>query len=136
MEITMRITEKQLKKWLVDLEESPTDLDLINKVALGYMNNPDMCSEQEDLDFFEKAYKLKKTIKSSHNLAWQLYFEYGSEERALKIQEECMSLEPCSSIPYHFYGYRFLSKSRYSCIYFFESMNIPNIIIGIDNNCP
>lgn len=106
-------TEIELKKLISQLEQNPTDLDLLNQVAIGYMENPSMIADKDDLKYFEKAYKIEKTIKSTNNLAWQLFFEWGDEERAFNIQKECIALKPKSYIPYFLFGYMLLHRKEY-----------------------
>jgi tetratricopeptide (TPR) repeat protein len=108
------ISEIELKELIQQLEENSTDTNLMNKVALGYMANPLMIDDQDDLKLFEKAYKTRKTIKSTNNLAWQLFFEWGEEERAFEIQKECISLNPKSYIPYFLYGYILTHRKEYT----------------------
>lgn len=67
-------TEIELRQLIEKLKDKPNDLDLINRIAIGYLENPSMLTDNEDLKYFELAYNTKKTIKSSHNLAWYLYF--------------------------------------------------------------
>lgn len=107
-------TEIELKELINQLELNPTNLDLINQVAIGYMENPTMITDREDLKYFEKAYEVKKTIKSTNNLAWQLFFEWGNEERAFEIQKECLDLNPKSYIPYFLFGYMLLHRKEYN----------------------
>ena len=52
-----------LKKRISQLEQNPTNLDLMNSVAIGYMENPSMIEDHTDLKYFEKAYKTKKNSK-------------------------------------------------------------------------
>jgi tetratricopeptide (TPR) repeat protein len=109
----MKTTEIELKKLIKQLELNTLNLDLINQVAIGYMYNPSMTDEDEDLKHFEKAYKIKKTIKSTNNLAWQLYFEWGDKERAYSVQKECIALKPKSYMPYFLFGYMLLDRKEY-----------------------
>jgi hypothetical protein len=62
-------TKIELKTLIQELEDNPTNLDLINSVALGYYENPSMLTDNEDLKHFEFAYRTQKTIKSTQNLA-------------------------------------------------------------------
>ena len=127
-------TDIELKALIEDLEKDPSNLDLINKVAIGYFENYDQKSDKEDYDFFEKAYELKKTVKTAHNFAWFLYFEWSEIEwrwnestainKALKIQNECIELNPKSYYPYYQYGYMLLDQKRYQeAIPFLEKAN-------------
>lgn len=106
------VTKEELKQLLTQLKDDEKNLDLINKVALAYMENYEMVTDKEDLYYFEKAYKIKKTVKSTHNLAWQLFFEWGQPERALEIQQECINLKPKSYMPYYFLGHMLLCDQK------------------------
>lgn len=128
------ITETELEKLLIDLEEDPNNLDLLNLIAIGYFENYNMNEDKDDYDYFERAYLTKKTIKSTHNFAWFLYFEWSEIEwrwnedrainRALEIQKECIELAPKSYYPYLQYGYMLLDQKEYKkAIYFLEKSN-------------
>lgn len=118
------ISEIELKELVKELENHPTNLDLINSVAIGYFENPLMLIDNDDLKHFELAYITQKTIKSSHNLAWYLYFEWGEEKRAIEIQKECIKLNPNSYYPYYQYGYMLLDQKEYSeAIQYLEKAN-------------
>jgi tetratricopeptide (TPR) repeat protein len=116
-------TEIELKKLIRELEKEPSNLDLINSVAIGYFENSVLKTDKEDYDFFEKAYQIKKTIKSTHNFAWFLYFEWSeiewrrSEniaiEKALRIQKECLELSPNSFYPHYQMGYMLLDQGEF-----------------------
>jgi len=116
-------TKIELKKLLADLDKDPTNLELINKVAIGYFENYNLKTDKEDFGYFEKAYQLKKTVKSTHNFAWFLYFEWSeiewhcneanAKEKALKVQKECIELQPKSYLPYYQYGYMLLDQKHY-----------------------
>ena len=116
-------TDIELKELLQELEKDPTNLDVINSLAIGYFENYDQKTDKEDYDYFEKAYNLKKTIKSTHNFAWFLYFEWSeiewrwkqdnAIERALEIQNECIGLNPKSYYPYYQFGYMLLDQKKF-----------------------
>jgi Tfp pilus assembly protein PilF len=106
-------TEADLKELIAKLEKNPSDLDVMNSVAIGYFENPSMLIDNDDLKYFELAYQTKKTVKSIHNLAWYLYFECGEEEKGINIQEECFSLNPSSYLPYYQFGYMLLDQAEY-----------------------
>lgn len=118
-----RITEIELDQLLAEYEKNPNDLDIINLIALGYFENYEKKTDKEDYDFFEKAYNLKKTVKSTHNFAWFLYFEWaeiqwrwnkeGGKEKALDVQKECIALSPNSYYPYYQYAYMLINKEEY-----------------------
>ncbi len=108
---------------LVRLKTEPDNLDLINSIAIGYFERYDKKTDREDFDFFKKAYEIKRTVKSTHNFAWFLYFEWSeiewrwSEdtaiENALKIQKECIDLTPQSYYPYFQYGFMLLDQGKF-----------------------
>jgi len=115
-------TDIELKQLLQELEKDPTNLDVINSLAIGYFENYDQKTDKEDYDYFEQAYNLKKTVKSTHNFAWFLYFEWSeiewlwkqdnAIERAIQIQKECIDLNPKSYYPYYQYGYMLLDQEK------------------------
>ena len=106
-------TATELQELLRELEKEPTNLDLINQIAIGYIENPSVQAEDEELKYFELAYSTRKTVKSAHNLAWYLYFEWGEQDRAIRIQKECTELNPKSYYPYYQYGYMLLEQRRF-----------------------
>lgn len=106
-------TEIELKDLIDKLKDTPKNLDLINRIAIGYFENPSMLTDNEDLKHFELAYSTRKTIKSSHNLAWYLYFEWGEETRAIGIQKEIIKQKPKSYLPYYLLGFMLLEKEDY-----------------------
>jgi len=106
-------TEIELKALIEKLKDNPQNLDLINKIAIGYFENPSVLTDDEDLKYFELAYSTKKTIKSSHNLAWYLYFECGEENRAIKIQKELIEQKPKSYLPYYLLGFMLMENEDF-----------------------
>lgn len=117
-------TEEELKSLLKQYETDPLNLDLINSIAIGYFENYVMNEDKEDYDydFFEKAYLIKKTVKSTHNFAWFLYFECSvtlgwddkdlTSAKAFEIQKECIDLNPKSYMPYYQYGFMLLEQNQ------------------------
>jgi tetratricopeptide (TPR) repeat protein len=113
----------EFKTLIQELEKDPTNLDLINSVAIGYFENYDLKLDKEDFDYFEKAYLLKKTVKSTHNFAWFLYFEWSEIEwrwkedsaisKAIKIQKECIELNPKTFYPYYQLGYMLIDQKQF-----------------------
>lgn len=103
----------KLQTLIKQLEKDPSNLDLINEVAMGYYQTPDMITNDEDLKLFRKAYLIRKTVKTTNNLAWQLYMEYGNTEQAITIIEECIALKPNSYFPYNLFGYILLEEERF-----------------------
>ena len=111
----MAPTEEDIKLLEKALAENPQDTNIINKLALGYFLNPNLLKDNEVVKLLEKAYQIKKTIKSTHNLAWFYYEGYGAAatlERAIEIQQECISMNPKSFYPYQLYGVMLLSNNQ------------------------
>lgn len=116
-------TQIELNRLLQELEKDPTNLDLLNSIAIGYFDNINQKSDKEDFDYFQKAYQLKKTVKSTHNFAWFLYFEWaeiewrwnqnGAIQQAFEIQKECIQLNPKSFFPYYLLGYMLLDQGKF-----------------------
>ena len=113
----MTPTEQKVKQLEKVLAENPKDTNLMNELALAYFNNPNLLQDNEDVKLLEKAYQIKKTVNSTHNLAWFYYEGYGensSFERAIEIQHECISMNPKSYYPYHLYGVMLLGNKQSS----------------------
>ena len=106
-------TEKELKVLLKDYENNPNDLDLMNLIAIWYMENPWMEECDESHDFFEKAYNQEKTIKSTNNFAYHLYSEFYDHKKTLIIQKECMELKPKSQGLYILYWELLIANEKY-----------------------
>lgn len=106
-------TVKVLKQLIKDFKKAPENLDLINSIAIGYFENSAQNKDKEDYGYFEKAYELKKTVKSTHNFAWFLYFEWSEIKRALAIQQECVELKPNSYYPYYLYGFMLFQQGEF-----------------------
>ena len=49
-------TEEDIKQLEEALAANPTDTNLMNKLALGYLVNPDLLQDNEDVKLLEKAY--------------------------------------------------------------------------------
>lgn len=107
------MTKEELQKLLDKLKDDSQNVDLINRIAIGYLENPSVLQGNEDLKFFELAYKTKKTIKSAHNFAWFLYTEKGEEDKAIEVQKDCISLKPKTFYPYYLLGFMLLEKKKY-----------------------
>lgn len=120
----MKSTSKiEMRNMLTQLNNNSEDVNLMNEIALAYFENNDLKSESEDYQFFKKAYETKKTIKSIHNYAWFLYFEwselnYGWHRenpdcaKALEIQKEVLSHKPKTYLPYYQLGFMLLEQKR------------------------
>lgn len=123
-----RISEKDLNDLKEQLSLEPTNIDLINRLALGYYENPEFKIGNEELDYFELSYNTKKTVKSIHNLSWYLYYEYGNIDRAFQLQKECLLLNPQSYYPYVLMGNLFLDKKQYkeALPYFKKGYSVEN----------
>lgn len=115
-------TINRLKQLIKDFRKDHENLDLINSIAIGYFENSALKKDKEDYDYFEKAYKLNKTVRSTHNFAWFLYFEWSEIEwrwnedsaikRSLTIQQECIELKPNSYYPYYLYGFMLFQQGE------------------------
>ncbi|MCJ8280338.1 MAG: hypothetical protein MJK14_10630 [Rivularia sp. ALOHA_DT_140] len=107
-------TEEDVRRLEQELTENPNDTDIMNSLAIGYLNNPSLVKDKEDLKLVERAYRTKKTIKSTHNLAWFYDSEcWGTLEKAIQIQQECISMNPKSFYPYFQYGHMLLRNKQY-----------------------
>lgn len=118
----VRISKEELISYLKQLDSNPKDTDLINLIAIGYFQVPELNDNYQDYNYFKKAYETKKTIKSINNFSWFLYFEWSEiewrlntnngQERAIEIQKEAIELNPVSYIPYYLLGYMLLDQNK------------------------
>ncbi|WP_298147305.1 hypothetical protein [Flavobacterium sp.] len=60
---------REIKELLQKLEKDSNNLDVLNSLAIAYFENYNQKSNKEDFDYFERAYNLKKTVKSTHNFS-------------------------------------------------------------------
>ena len=135
------ISISKLRELLSDLNKNPHDINLINKIAIGYMeNNRELDEYGKGESYFKMAYSQKKTVKSTHNYAYYIYFEeYQDLDLALEIQEECMNLFPKTYLPHFQYGHLLLKKGNYkkALIFLENARNIEenNYIIQQNIGC-
>ena len=108
-----RMKTEYLKNLLEKYKTDTKDLDLINKIAIWYTQNVEMCQNSEDEFFFRRAYNVKKTIKSTHNLACYLFCEYWDSKEIERIQKECIELNPKSIYPYLLYWEVLMRNKKY-----------------------
>jgi tetratricopeptide (TPR) repeat protein len=103
----------ELDSLLTELKSAPTNTDLINSIALTYYENVNLNSNHKDYEYFKMAYETDKTVKSAHNFAWYLNFEWGEPEKAIKIQKESIELNPKTFYPYYQFGFMLLDQKLY-----------------------
>lgn len=83
----------------------------LNELENGW-DTPDYLKNKAG-DYFTRAYQLKRTVKSTHNFAWFLFYHSGEEERGRQVQQQCLALEPRSVYPYYQYGHMLWCHGRY-----------------------
>ncbi len=105
--------KKELINLLEQYKSDSENLDLINLIAIWYSENLEMIQDNEDYLFFEKAYKLKKTVKTTNNFASHLFYECYENQQALEVQKECITLKPKSYLPYLFYATTLIEQKEY-----------------------
>jgi tetratricopeptide (TPR) repeat protein len=110
-EDTQTKARKSLNRLLPQLDQKPDNLELINEIALTYNLIPSEDEIDHTLNYLEKAYALSKTIKTTHNLSWYLFSEWGDSTRAIEIQRECIRLNPRSDEPYFLLGYMLVEQA-------------------------
>ncbi|MDP8080357.1 tetratricopeptide repeat protein [Phocoenobacter skyensis] len=100
-----------IQKLLTQLAINPEDTDLMNRIAIKSLENAafDDCNK-----FLQLAYDTKKTVKTSHNLAWYLFFELGEEDKAIKIQREIIKQNPKSYLPYYLFATMLIDIGNYN----------------------
>lgn len=134
MKITSQIEISELQK---KLSHDSLNIDLMNQIALAYFENSELKNNSEDHKYFKQAYETNRTIKSIHNYAWFLYFEWAELhhgfstknpicKQALEIQKRALELYPKSFYPYYQLGYMLIDQNKYkeSLIYLQKSADL------------
>ena len=121
MKSTSEIEISELHEQLI---HDSLNTDLMNQIALAYFENSELKNNSEDYKYFKQAYDTNRTIKSIHNYAWFLYFEWSELhhgfstnnpicEEALEIQRMVQELEPKSFYPHYQLGYMLIDQNKY-----------------------
>jgi tetratricopeptide (TPR) repeat protein len=117
---------EEIKQLEITLSKNPTDTDLINKLAIGYLS----CSEAESFnqvdELLEKAYEINPTIKTSNNYAYQIITDWYGYDLGIEILQPFVDKKPKSFMPYNLIGYAYLMKGNYEKAksYFQEAMTL------------
>ena len=90
-----------LTNLLNQLSQRPNDDDLLGKIALYYIHNPD---GDKDLYYLKQAYQTNPNIKNINNYAYWIDYEYGKSEKALDIIKSILSLQVDTFYPYATYA--------------------------------
>jgi predicted RNA-binding protein with EMAP domain len=124
----IRETEKSLNL-------NPSDSNLMNKLAIGYLNVPDAGGFNEVTKLLEKAYKIKPSIKTANNYAYQLITDWEEYEKGIKILKGYIQKIPNSHMPYNLIGYAQLMTQEYieAITNFKISLNKKNEVDTIHN---
>jgi tetratricopeptide (TPR) repeat protein len=103
----------EIKQLEISLADNPTDTDLMNKLAIGYLN----CREADGLnkvdDLFKKAFEIKPTIKTSNNYAYQIITDWDDYDKGIEILQPFVDNKPKTFMPYNLIGYAYLMKEDY-----------------------
>jgi Tfp pilus assembly protein PilF len=95
------------------LSKNPKDTDLMNKLAIGYLNCREADSFDKVDDLLKKAFDVKPTIKTSNNYAYQIITDWDDYEKGIEILKPFVDKEPKSFMPYNLIGYAYLMKENY-----------------------
>ncbi|WP_162304597.1 tetratricopeptide repeat protein [Maribellus luteus] len=114
---------RQLEK---NLSEKPDDTDLMNKLAIGYLNCREADSFNKVDDLLKKAFEIKPSIKTSNNYAYQIITDRDDYEKGIEILKPFVDKKPKSFMPYNVIGYAYLMKGNYekAKFYFEKAMTL------------
>lgn len=120
----LEISASDLQELEKKADKEPNNHHFLNTIALAYFENYQLNKNHLDYFYFNKAMEANRTIKSLHNLAWFLFFEWSeiewrvgtndAIERAVVLQKECISLHPQSYYPYSLYAYMLTYDQKYA----------------------
>lgn len=115
---------EEIKQLEISLAKNPTDTDLINKLAIGYLSCSEANSFNKVDELLEKAYEINPTIKTSNNYAYQLITDCDDYDLGIEILHPFVDKKPKSFMPYNLIGYAYLMKGSYESakLYFQKAM--------------
>jgi tetratricopeptide (TPR) repeat protein len=116
----------EIKQLEISLATNPTDTDLMNKLAIGYLSCREADSFNKVDDLLKKAFEIKPTIKTSNNYAYQIITDWNDYEKGIEILQPFVDKEPKSFMPYNLIGYAYLMKGNYekAKFYFEKAMTL------------
>jgi hypothetical protein len=106
-------TLAKIREFEKSLNLNPSDTDLMNKLAIGYLNVPDAGGFNEVTVMLEKAYNIKPSIKTANNYAYQLITDWEEYEKGIALLQDYIQEEPNSHMPYNLIGYAQLMSKDY-----------------------
>jgi len=104
----------EIRQLEYELSKNPYDTDLMNKLAIGYLSCSDANGYSKVDDLFEKAYKIKPSIKTANNYAYQIITDWFGYEEGIKILQPFINKEPKSFMPYNLIAYAYLMSKDYA----------------------
>lgn len=114
----MEYTDEMIDSLEAQHNLNTKNIDIINQLAIAYLNTPSRCSLS--LDLFKKAYDLYPSIKTATNYAHELILDnvYGDlidpeVELGIKILEPFIFQNPNSHMPYGLIGYGYFFHKDY-----------------------
>ncbi len=116
----------EIKELEISLATNPTDTDLMNKLAIGYLSCREADSFNKVDDLLKRAFEIKPTIKTSNNYAYQIITDWDDYEKGIEILQPFVDKEPKSFMPYNLIGYAYLMKGNYekAKFYFEKAMTL------------
>ena len=97
-----------------ELSKNPYDTDLMNELAIGYLSCSDANGYSKVDDLLEKAYKIKPSIKTANNYAYQVITDWLDYKEGIKILQPFINKEPKSFMPYNLIAYAYLMSKDYT----------------------
>ena len=102
----------EIKQLEISLTNNPSDTDLMNKLAIGYLFCIEADSSSKVNELLKKAYEIKPSIKTANNYAYQIITDWDYKE-GIEILKPFIDKKPNSFMPYNLIGYAYLMSENY-----------------------
>ena len=103
----------EIRQLEISVSKNPKDTDLMNKLAIGYLNCREADSFNKVDNLLKKAFEIKPTIKTSNNYAYQIITDWDDYDKGIEILQPFVDKRPKSFMPYNLIGYAYLMKGDY-----------------------
>ena len=78
-------TIEEIRSFEERLKMNPSDIELMNQLAIGYLNVPEAGGFNKVDGLLEKAHTINPSIKTANNLAYQMIVDWNEPQKALKL---------------------------------------------------
>jgi hypothetical protein len=125
-------TIEEIRSLESELNLNPSDTNLMNKLAIAYLNVPDAGGWNDIDELFRKAHSLTPGIKTANNYAYQMICDWNECKKGIDLLEPFIESSPKSYMPYNLIGYAYLlvNRAEEAEYYFQKSSDLANAFIS------